>query len=131
MISLTFMENDYATYEDFNTIETAIVILRNRIYNLGYTEIPQYLANIRDWNSYLFYDELNDIEEGIKNLGKYYYRPKGFVKRKTWKPNMPFSYKDINRWINNLNIIESALDNESSSLYPRDDLYPSDTLLPH
>jgi hypothetical protein len=131
MISLTFRENSYATYEDFNTIEIAIGILRDRIYNLGYTEIPQYLANIRDWNSYLFYNELNDIETGIKNLGKYYYRPKGFKKAKIWKPNMPFSYEDINRWINNLNIIEQALNNDSNELYPRDDLYPSDTLLPH
>lgn len=131
MIEIYFRENSVATYEDFNEIEVTIGLLRNRIYNLGYTDIPEYLSNIRDWNSYLFYDELNVIEEGIKNLGKYYYRPKGFTRLKKWKPNMPFSYKDINRWIDNLNLITKALNNDSNELYPRDDLYPSDTLLPH
>ena len=131
MINLVFNEKSSATYEDFETIDYKIIILRNRIYNLGYTEIPTYNTHMLSENSYLFYTLVNDIEEGIKNLGKYYYRPKGFIKRKTWTPNMPFDYKDINRWINNLNLIESALDNESSSLYPRDDLYPSETLLPH
>ena len=44
---------------------------------------------------------------------------------------MSFSYKDVNRWITNLDLIEERLDRESNSLFPSDTLYPSETLLPH
>ena len=125
-----FTEDDIMTYENFNTIEQRILTLRNRIANLGYS-IDTYTP--KTWNNrdYLLYTYLNNIENGIKALGKGYYRPYGWQEPKTWTGGMGFSYRDVNRWITNLNLIEERLDNESSSLFPSDTLYPSETLLPH
>ena len=44
---------------------------------------------------------------------------------------MGFSYRDLNRWINNLNLVIDRINTESNTLFPSDTLYPSETLLPH
>lgn len=80
---------------------------------------------------YLLYTYLNNIEDGLKNIGKVYFRPKGWQETKTWAGGMSFSYRDVNRWINNLNLIIDRLNTESNTLFPSDTLYPSETLLPH
>jgi len=87
----------------------------------------------KNWLStdYLLYDYLNNIEEGIKNIGNAYYKPYGWQNTKTWKAKQSFSYKDVNRWINDLNLVIDRLNNESNSLFPSDTLYPSENLLPH
>lgn len=124
-----FREEDIMTHRDFYEIENWLDLLNHSISNHGYS-IPEY--NYKSWtvqdNLYDIY--LNNIEEGIFNLGKYYYRPLGWQKTKQWHPLMSFSYKDVNRWINNLNLIQEAINKESSMLLPSDTLYPSDTLLP-
>lgn len=93
--------------------------------------IPTYEVKTWEVKDYLLYTYLNNIETGIKNIGKYYYRPYGWQDTKTWTGGMSFSYRDLNRWINNLNIVIERLNNESNSLFPSDTLYPSETLLPH
>ena len=94
-------------------------------------KIPIYKKKVWQKKDFLLYTYLNNIEKGIENLGKYYYRPEGWQKAKTWSKGMGFSYNDVNRWINDLDLIEERLNNESSSLFPSDTLYPNDTLLPH
>lgn len=125
-----FNEDSIMTYNDFNTIEQKIVTLRTQIVNLGFT-VESYTA--KNWLSkdFLLYTYLENIENGIKNLGKGYFRPFGWQNKKTWTKGMSFSYRDVNRWITNLNLIEERLNNESSQLLPRNTLYPSDDLLPH
>lgn len=125
-----FNEDSIMTYNDFNTIEQKIVTLRTQIVNLGFT-VESYTA--KNWLSkdFLLYTYLNNIEIGIENLGKGYFRPYGWQNKKTWTKGMSFSYRDVNRWITNLNLIEERLNNESSQLLPRNTLYPSDDLLPH
>ena len=130
-INKTFTEEDIANSSDFDLIEMKIYDVRNAIYDLGFTDIPTY--TMKSWNNddYLLYTYLNNIEEGIKNIGKYYFRPYGWQKTKTWAKGMGFSYRDFNRWINNINLVIDRLDNESNTLLPSDTLYPSDNLLPH
>lgn len=125
-----FNEDSIMTYSDFNTIEQKIVSLRTRIVNLGYS-VEIYTSKIWIKKDFLLYTYLNNIENGIENLGKGYFKPYGWQNKKIWTKGMSFSYKDVNRWLNNLNIIEERLDNESSQLFPSDTLYPSDNLLPH
>ena len=125
-----FSEDDIMTADDFNNIEQKIVEIRNRIVNLGYT-IETYTPKTWTKNDFLIYHYLNNIEEGIYNLGKGYFRPFGWQTKKVWYRTMGFSYRDVNRWITNLNLIEERLDNESGTLFPSDTLYPSETLLPH
>ena len=125
-----YTEDSIMTYDDFNAIEQRIVSLRTKIINLGYS-VASYTP--KNWvkKDFLLITYLNNIEEGIKALGKGYFRPYGWQKEKTWTGGMGFSYRDVNRWITNLNLIAERLDNESSSLFPSDTLYPSETLLPH
>lgn len=130
-INKTYTEDDIATSTDFQLIEMKLYDIRNAIYDLGYSEIPTY--TVKSWSNsdYLLYTYLNNIEEGLKNCGEYYYRPYGWQNTKTWLPKESFSYRDLNRWVNNINILIDKLDNESNSLFPSDTLYPSETLFPH
>lgn len=130
-INLYYSQSDVIDFWSFVTMEMDIKSVRNAIYDLGYTNIPAYTPTNFTKESYLLASDLNKIENGIKNIGKYYFRPKGWKKTKTWIPKMSFSYEDINRWIDNLNLVIDRINNESSELLPRDDLYPSETLLPH
>ena len=125
-----FNEDSIMTYEDFNSIESKINELNSRITTLGYT-VDVYTPKIWVKKDFLIYTYLNNIENGIENLGKGYFRPYGWQGKKTWTKGMSFSYKDVNRWIIDLNLIEERLNNESSQLLPSDTLYPSDDLLPH
>lgn len=125
-----FTEDSIMTYEDFNTIEQRINTLRSRIISYGYS-VNEYTPKTWAKKDFLLYTYLNNVEEGIKALGKGYFRPYGWQNTKIWDKGMSFSYRDVNRWITNLNLIEERLDNESSTLFPSDTLYPSETLLPH
>ena len=128
----TYYESDIFTYEDANSIEDYIYqtyMLLNKQMGTSYS----YTKQLWYKNSALLVPKLNHIEEGIKLLGQYYYRPEGWQKTKIWNATKPekFDYTDVNRWINDLNLITERLYNESNSLYPSDTLYPSETLLPH
>lgn len=125
-----YNEDSIMTYSDFNNIETKINTLRTRIVNLGFN-VDTYTTKTWVKKDFLLYTYLNNIENGIENLGKGYFKPYGWQNKKIWTKGMSFSYKDVNRWLNNLTIIEERLDNESSQLFPSDTLYPSDNLLPH
>lgn len=125
-----FNEDSIMTYEDFNSIESKINELNNRITTLGYT-VDTYTPKTWVKKDFLIYTYLNNIENGIENLGKGYFRPHGWQNKKIWTKGMSFSYRDVNKWITNLNLIEERLNNESSQLLPSDTLYPSDDLLPH
>ncbi len=128
----TYYESDIFTYEDANSIEDYIYqtyLLLNKQMGTSYSYTRQ------TWykSSALLVPKLNHIEDGIKLLGQYYFRPEGWQKTKTWNTTKPekFDYTDVNRWINNLNLITDRLYNESNSLFPSNTLYPSETLLPH
>ena len=125
-----FNEDSIMTYEDFNYIEEKIVTLRTTLINIGYS-IEIYTDKNWTENDFLIYTYLNNIEDGINNLAEGYFKPYGWQNKKIWTKGMSFSYRDVNRWITNLNLIEERLNNESSTLLPNDTLYPSDNLLPH
>lgn len=128
----TYYESDIFTYEDANSIEDYIYqtyMLLNKQMGTSYS----YTKQLWYKNSALLVPKLNHIEEGIKLLSQYYYRPQGWQNTKIWNATKPekFDYTDVNRWINDLNLITERLYNESSSLFPSDTLYPNETLLPH
>ena len=125
-----FTEDSIMTYEDFNNIESKRVELRTRIINYGYN-VDIYTPKTWTKKDFLLYTYLNNIEEGIKALGKGYFRPYGWQNTKIWDKGMSFRYNDVNRWMADLNLIEEKLDRESQMLFPSDTLYPSETLLPH
>ena len=128
-LDMQFDEDDILTASQLNQIENKIEEVT--IYLQNTTSIPNYTKKVWLVSDYLLYTYLNNIETGIKNIGKYYYKPYGWQKTKTWKAKQSFSYNDVNRWINDLNLVIDRLNTESSSLFPSDTLYPNETLLPH
>lgn len=103
-----FTEDSIMTYEDFNYIEEKIVTLRTTLISVGYS-IEIYTAKNWTQNDFLIYTYLNNIEDGINNLAVGYFKPYGWQNKKIWTKGMAFSYRDVNRWIENLNLIEHEL----------------------
>lgn len=123
-----YNEDSIMNYADFNYIENKIVSLRNRIINLGYS-VEIYNSKIWVKKDFLLYTYLNNIENGIENLGLGYYKPNGWQNKKIWTKGMGFSYKDVNRWLNNLNLIEEELNNHTENLKFNNNVYFNDTTI--
>lgn len=123
-----YNEDSIMNYADFNYIENKIVSLRNRIINLGYS-VEIYNSKIWVKKDFLLYTYLNNIENGIENLSKGYYKPYGWQNKKIWTKGMSFSYKDVNRWLNNLDLIEAELNNHTENLKFNDNVYFNDTTI--
>ena len=130
-LNMQFTEDSIATNTDFNVIEMKLYDVRNAIYNLGFTSIPSYTAKSWSNNDFLLYTYLNNIEQGIYNCGKYYFKPYGWQDTKIWTAGMGFSYRDMNRWVSDINLIIERINTESNTLFHSNTLYPSETLFPH
>lgn len=123
-----YNEDSIMTYNDFNAIEQRITSLRYRIVNLGYNVN---IYTFKTWvkKDFLLYTYLNNIENGIENLGIGYYKPNGWQNKKVWTKGMSFSYKDVNRWLNNLDLIEAELNNHTENLKFNNNVYFNNTTI--
>lgn len=110
-----YNDTQYLNYNDLNDIETRILNLTNLLkeYNQA---TPDFF--VKEWllNDFPYIQEIDRIEKGIKNLGEYWYKPDGWEESKIWLTGTEtnqviksFSYLDINRWINNLSLMEKAI----------------------
>ena len=85
--------------------------------------IPDY--ELKNWesNEFIYMQDIDRIEQGIENIGKYYNKPLGWITTKDWfqtgemGKNIEYgvgtkslSYQDINRWITDLNLTEVESD---------------------
>lgn len=81
--------------------------------------IPNYVKNTYSANDLPTMKQIDNIEQGIKNISDYYYRPSGFIGAREWLGTAELgadnnygvgikniSYQDLNRWTNNLNLID-------------------------
>ena len=89
MISKTFNREQYLNYEDLNEIENIIYEVTEEFKEI--TNIPTF--NKKTWvlNEFPYIEEIDRIEETRKWINS---------ERKAI-----FDYNDINRWINNVNLI--------------------------
>lgn len=117
-----YTETDYLNYTDLNSVETKIKELYT-YYNLSYTP--------KTWqiNEFVFVDDINNIEEAIDKIAGYFGYPMGYIKKRKWnlKGTNNISYKDINRWLKNINFLRKS---EFNPLVPSNTLKPSNTLMP-
>ncbi len=80
--------------------------------------IPDYEKHTWAENEVLSMQKIDNIENGIKNIGYYYYQPKGWLSNREWLGvgqlgkgdnngmNVKnISYQDLNRWVTDLNLI--------------------------
>lgn len=93
------------------------------------TIIPDYEKHVWVDNEFLSMQKIDNIEQGIKNIGDYYFKPNEWEYNREWLKLVKFnevndkiiddyfpeeyrglniqniSYQDLNRWVNNLNSI--------------------------
>lgn len=80
-----------------------------KIYDNEYI-IPDYVKNTWVDNQFLTMQKMENIERGVDNIGKYYYKPIGWMDCKKWLKSSGtniknISYQDLNRWVDDLKII--------------------------
>ena len=81
--------------------------------------IPNYTKYTWVDNEQLTMQKIDNIEQGVRNIGRYYEKPNGWVQEKEWLPDSnknyagnygvgikTISYQDLNRWYNNLDLID-------------------------
>lgn len=115
MISKEFNREQYLNYEDLTEIEKNLYILTELLKEI--TEIPSFAKKTWIINEFLWIEEVERIEQGVENLGKYFYKPQNWVLTKEWKNDSRkavFDYNDVNRWIKNINLIYNHKDEKIS-----------------
>ena len=115
-----YTETDYLNYTDLNNIETKIKELYT-YYNQAYT------PKVWKINEYMFIDDVKRIENAIDKMGIYFDYPQGYIETKKWGVYGTISYKDINRWLHNIDLLRNS---EFNPLVPSNTLKPSNTLIP-
>lgn len=80
-----------------------------KIYDNEYT-IPDYVKNTWVDNQFPTMQKMENIERGVDNIGKYYYKPIGWINTREWLTSLGInvkniSYQDLNRWVDDLNTI--------------------------
>ena len=80
-----------------------------KIYENEYI-IPNYEKHTWVDNEILTMQKIDNIENGIKNIGDYYYKPANWISTRVWLKDLftttqNISYKDLNRWGIDLNAI--------------------------
>lgn len=123
-----YTQDDIMTYEDFNSVESKISELNSRLTTLGYT-VDAYTLKTWVKKDFLIYTYLNNIENGIQALAEGYYKPYGWREKKTWDKGMSFSYIDVNRWWNNLNLIQNEVNQHTENLKFNNNVYFDNTTI--
>lgn len=111
------LEIDYSKlYEIFSEVEFQILLLTLQLKDV--TDIPSFNKKVWTEIDIPYIHEVQRIETGINNLGKYYYYPSNFITSKNWIETgteiMAFDDIDIKRWINNINAIEQIINEDIS-----------------
>lgn len=115
-----YNDTQYLNYNDLNNIEEKILELNNKLKEYN-PSTPEFFSKQWQLNDFPYIQEIDRIEKGIENLGEYWYKPDNWQESKIWLTGnetsqviKSFSYLDINRWINNLNLIEKVIGDNST-----------------
>ncbi len=112
-----YNETNYLSYQDLNTIENKIDTLNQQIRDIT-AELPVYEKHTWSLNDFVYIQLVDHIEKAISAMSFYFFRPNGYIPDKIWLKNefdhplKSFDYSDINRWINNLTLLENNLNYE-------------------
>lgn len=111
-----YNETMYLNYSDLNMIENRILTLTNRLKELN-PSTPTFSPKTWVINEFPYIQEIDRIERGVNTLKEYWYQPDGWIDCKVWLDGTEteqviksFSFEDINRWIVDLDLIDTALD---------------------
>lgn len=111
----TKLPADFGVVDSIN--DTDIFYQYIKIYDNEYT-MPNYNKHVWSDDEVLSMQKMDNLENGIKNIGYYYYKPVGWQTDREWLGTnkigtttrygvniQNLSYQDLNRWVNNLSLI--------------------------
>lgn len=121
-----YTEFDSLSKDILNDIEGKMQELYQK-YSIYTTKT--YIAKSWQLGELVYVDEIANIESALEYLGNGFGYPEGWISSRNWNANKSnnISYKDINRILNNINILDKG---NFVPLLPSDNLYPNDTLYP-
>lgn len=121
-----YTEHDYLNVGILNDIEQKLQALYQK-YSKFTSKI--YIAKTWQVGELVYVDEIANIENMIEYLGVEFEYPEGWIPSRNWNTSTSnnISYKDINRILNNIEVLEKG---NFNPLLPSDNLYPSDALYP-
>lgn len=114
-----FNETDFLEYTDLNEIEEKISLLNLEMKNF----VPQLeIYEEHEWklNDFPYIQLIDHIEKAISQMSFFLFRPNGYIKDKVWledefdHPVKAFDYQDINRWLNNLDLLSKNTNYEGN-----------------
>jgi hypothetical protein len=98
-------------YTDFQDVEDRIEALNNEVS--PFTDIPTFIKKTWALNEFPYINEVDRIERAIGDLQTYFINPSCFITPKVWLETPTsivyknYSWSDYQRWLNNLNCIET------------------------
>lgn len=107
-----YNSEDYLNYTDLNSVENKIETLTNYINNNSIATIPSFTKKTWVLNEFPYVQDIARIERGVDNLGLGMFKTSEWITTREWITNVSnskqsFSYQDINRWLKNLDIINT------------------------
>ncbi len=121
-----YTEFDYLNLDVLNDIEQKIQALYQK-YSAVTSRV--YIAKTWQKGELVYTDEIANIESSLEYLGDGFGYPEGWITSRNWNISASnnISYKDINRILNNIEILDKG---NFNPLLPSDNLYPNDKLYP-
>ena len=104
-----YSEFDYLSAEILNDIETKIEALYKKYSDYTTTT---YIPKIWQKNELVFVNDISNIEDSLEHLGNLLNYPNGWITSRNWDITgiNNISYKDINRLLNNIEILNKYND---------------------
>lgn len=116
--------SDYLSYENMNELISKVRQLLNIFQDkVDLSDTSKYDITMVEYelNDFPYVEDIDKIERNIMNLGYDFIQPPGYIQNKVWKDRQEnvyksFSYIDINRMINDMNLLYEYK-NDTSTKY--------------
>jgi hypothetical protein len=107
---------DYINAVDFNRLENNIAEVRAYLLSIGYSVDAITIITNRNNASFDYISSINRIENNLDSLQLSYYMPAGWQSKKTWDVTKGFTFQDVNRLENNINLLMDMAQNNVLSI---------------
>lgn len=135
-----YVLSDYLNYTDMNELINKIKELLTAFENIiDLTDTSRYDRTMVEYslNDFPYIEDINTMENNIANLSYDFYQPEGYIQNKIWIEDSTqatyksISHEDLNRIINNMNILYKNRNNTPTiyNLYTHEEWNGSSSLI--
>ena len=136
----TYNLSDYLNYTDMNDLVDKIKALLTAFENIvDLTDTSRYDRTMVEYelNDFPYIEDIDIMENNIAHLSYDFYQPEGYIQNKLWIEDntqatyKAISYEDLNRMINNMNILYENRNNTPTiyNLYTHEEWNGSSSLV--